>query len=77
MRPVGRNRSGVTRESVRVKPYRVEWRPDLVTQFVLIGSRDLREEADDLARESREKWGGQTRIISQHVIKIDGFNGLA
>jgi hypothetical protein len=74
---MGRDRTGITKESVRLKPYRVQWRPDLVTQFVLIGDRDRHEEATALAKESRDKWGGQTRIISQHVIKIDGFNGLA
>lgn len=54
---------------VAVPPYRVEWRPNLVVRWSLVGPAGTRERADALARESLAKWGGYCRLIAQHVIE--------
>lgn len=59
-----------------LKPYRVDWRPDLVTQWLLIGGRDTHEGAIALDEQTREKYSGQTRIVSQHVINVTGLGGV-
>lgn len=56
-----------------LKPYRVEWRPHLMTGWLLIASVDKREDADHEAAGARSKWGGQTRVIAQHVIETTGL----
>lgn len=60
-----------------LKPYRVEWRADLVSGWVRIKDHDANEDARSEAAESRKKWGGQTRVISQHVIEVEGLGGIA
>ena len=56
----------------KLKPYRVEWRADLTAGWVLIGSYDENETARTEAADARKKWRGQTRVISQHVIEVEG-----
>lgn len=53
---------------VDVAPYRVEWRPNLVTNWQLIGVRATREEADALAVHTLEQHKGYCRLLTQHVI---------
>lgn len=60
----------MSRRYEELKPYAVMWRPDLVTGWVMLASSDLREDADTEAEEALKKWGGQARIISQHVIEV-------
>jgi hypothetical protein len=54
-------------------PYRVEWRANLVTGWVRVKDHATHEDALDEADESRRKWKGQTRVISQHVIAVAGL----
>lgn len=49
-------------------PYRVEWRSNLTTRWMLMGSAETREDADDLAERSLNRHGGFCRLVSQHVI---------
>ena len=56
-------------------PYRVEWRPHLPCGWLFIKSFTDSEAARTKAANSREKWGGQTRVISQHVIEVEGLGG--
>lgn len=53
---------------VAIAPYRVEWRPDLTTRWLLIDHRFKREDADALAVETLERHNGYCRLISQHVV---------
>jgi hypothetical protein len=53
---------------VSVLPYRVEWRPNLVTRWLLIDQAGAREEADDLAERALKDHNGYVRLITQHVI---------
>lgn len=54
-------------------PYRVEWRSDLTCGWGRMcdvkGHDEARERADDY----RAKYGGQTRVITQHVIEAKGL----
>jgi hypothetical protein len=54
---------------VNVLPYRVEWRPDLVTGWLLIGASGSRTLADDLAEATLSAHRGYCRLITQHVIE--------
>lgn len=58
-----------------IMPYRVEWRPNLVTRWWLIKDCKTHEQALDEADVAREKWSGQTRVVSQHVVAVAGFGG--
>lgn len=54
-------------------PYRIEWRSNLVTGWVNVTPEDFdrtHESALDAANDAIEKWGGQARVISQHVIAV-------
>jgi hypothetical protein len=53
---------------VDVAPYRVEWRPNLVTNWQLSGLRPTREEADALAVNTLASYNGYCRLLTQHVI---------
>jgi hypothetical protein len=53
---------------VNTPPYRVEWRPDLVTRWLLIDHAGTRDEADDLAEKALKDHKGYVRLITQHVI---------
>jgi hypothetical protein len=54
----------------QLAPYRLEWRPDRSTQWMLITT--LAEHPGDLkeyvAAQDGWDWHGQWRLISQHVI---------
>lgn len=56
-----------------LKPYSVQWRPDLVTGWVLIKSFDSHDEAREEAAASLKRWDGQTRITTQHVVEVAGL----
>jgi hypothetical protein len=68
----------MTAEYAKVKPYRVEWTPHLTTGWILLKACDTRDEsaepdpasAEGVAFEARKKWGGFTRIVSQHVVEV-------
>jgi hypothetical protein len=53
--------------------YRVEWRANLTTLWVLAQSTDGHEEARNLAARHLAAHGGQVRIIVQHVIEARGL----
>lgn len=53
-------------------PYRVEWRHDLTTIFHAPQGAETHDEAREKAAEMRKAYQGQTRIISQHVIEVEG-----
>jgi hypothetical protein len=53
---------------VEVPPYRVEWRANLTTRWLLINTAGTREDADGLARDVLREHRGYCRLISQHVI---------
>lgn len=62
-----------------LKPYRLEWRSDLTTSWVLI--EQLAEHPGDLAeyvktrKDSERHWAraGQWRCVTQHVISVSGL----
>jgi hypothetical protein len=56
-----------------MKPYRVEWRPDLITMWLLIRSQNTHDEARACAADSLKRWGGQVRIVTQHVVEVIGI----
>lgn len=61
-----------------LKPYSVQWRPDLTCGWVLIKSFDTHDEARAEAKASLKKWDGQTRITTQHVVEVIGlWTGVA
>lgn len=53
----------------KLKPYRVMWRPDLSTRWLLMKEADTREEADGIAVETIKAHRGYVRLITQHVIE--------
>lgn len=65
----------VSKIDVDVAPYRVEWRPNLVTNWSLSGLRPTREEADALAVKTLEDHGGYCRLLTQHVISSSAKPG--
>jgi hypothetical protein len=52
----------------KLAPYRVMWRADLSTRWILMKEADTREEADQFALEALHAHGGYCRLISQFVI---------
>lgn len=58
-------------------PYRVEWRPNLVTGWMLMKGYDTHDEALTAAGEKRREYGGQTRVVTQHVIHAEGLGAEA
>jgi hypothetical protein len=56
-----------------VPPYRVEWRPDLTTRWSAHTTADDHDGARKAAESFRDRFKGQTRIISQHVIEVEGL----
>jgi hypothetical protein len=55
-----------------LKPYEAQWRPNLVTGWLMVKQLDTLGEAREVATLARNQWGGQTRIVSQHVIEHSG-----
>lgn len=53
--------------------YRIERRPNLVTGWVLLRSYQTHTEAIEAMHEEHAKYGGQVRVIVQHVIEIVGL----
>jgi hypothetical protein len=53
-----------------IPPYRVEWRPDLVTNFWAHKNAASLEEARAIAADLRRQHPGQTRIIVQAVTEV-------
>jgi hypothetical protein len=51
------------------EPYRVEWRANLTTRWLLIQECSTREGADGLVRETLKAHGGYCRLKTQHVIE--------
>lgn len=58
------------RDDPELSPYRVEWRTNLVTNWQLISDQSKHEAALEAAGEAIKKWGGQARVVSQHVIAL-------
>lgn len=57
----------------KLSPYRVEWRPDLVTHWVLLGGADSHDQALSAVDRALQRFnGGQARAVSQHVIDAKG-----
>jgi hypothetical protein len=59
----------------RLKPYRVQWRPDLTTSWIVLSDEAEHDAAMAVAEEKRAEFGGQTRVIAQHVIATLGLGG--
>jgi hypothetical protein len=59
-----------------MRPYRVQWRCDLTSGWSLAGDCNNQDEARERAAECRQKWGGQSRIVAQHVIEVQGLGGI-
>lgn len=57
----------------KVKPYRVEWRAHLNTLFTLEGTYDNHEEARAAAQMMADRFQGQARVLSQHVVMVVGL----
>lgn len=59
----------------KVEPYRLEWRADYTTGWVLIARLDKHPGALKPYVKSQSGWGwtGQWRLISQHVIEVTGI----
>jgi hypothetical protein len=51
-----------------LEPYRVEWRSNRTTRWMLMAAEVTRDEADARARAAVDKHGGYARLVSQHVI---------
>jgi len=56
-----------------VKPYRVEWRANLLARWLLMSEHDRHEDAQAAATAAVTEMQGQARIVSQHVIEIRGL----
>jgi hypothetical protein len=56
-----------------LKPYRVEWRADLICGWVLAKSCDTHDEAREKMKEQHEQHGGQVRVVTQHAIDATGL----
>lgn len=56
-----------------LKPYRVEWRTDLTSNWTLIESMHQHENALGKMAASVAEWGGQARVVAQHVIEVRGL----
>jgi hypothetical protein len=69
-----REKPGVVNPKVLL-PYRVEWRPYVTNGWLLIAGAHGHEKARQVAADTREKHGGQTRIVTQHVIEAEGLGG--
>lgn len=61
-----------------MEPYRLEWRADLVTHWVIV--ERMSEHPGDLAKFVKDRLGdeawaanGQWRVVSQHVIEAAGL----
>lgn len=55
------------------KPYRVEWRANLTTQWVLLQSCDTHGDALEVMEREEERLGGQARVLTQHVVAVKGL----
>lgn len=65
----------ISGDPLKMKPYRIEWRSDLTTQWVRL--IELDEHPGDLKAyvKARKGWNyeGQWRLVSQHVISASGL----
>lgn len=52
-----------------LKPYRVEWRHGATTWVLAKEGNDSHEEARDDAKAHVDEYGGEARVIVQHVIE--------
>jgi hypothetical protein len=53
----------------RLAPYRIEWRPNLVTRWGLLRTAATHDEALEAMRAEAKKHSGYTRVVVQHVIE--------
>lgn len=60
-----------------LQPYRVEWRCNLTTGWLLAKAYDTHDAAIDAAGDFRREHGGQTRVVTQHVIHAEGLGAVA
>ena len=53
----------------KLAPYRIEWRPNFVTNWILLrGAVMTHDEAMRLMDTEHKEHGGQVRVVTQHVI---------
>lgn len=60
----------------KLAPYRVMWRANLSTRWILMKDATTREEADDIAAYAINAYGGYCRLITQHVIAESERTGV-
>lgn len=59
-----------------LKPYRVEWRPNLVTPWLQVSDSNSHDEARDIAANFGAMYEfAYTRVVSQHVIETNDPTG--
>lgn len=57
-------------DNLPLAPYVVEWRPDYTCNWGARRGEHSHDDARAGARDMRRRFGGQTRIVSQHVIEV-------
>ena len=60
----------IVRDANALNPYRVEWRHNLAANWSLMEQVETHDLAVEKADAVREQFGGQTRLIVQHVIEV-------
>jgi hypothetical protein len=60
-------------DPLKLEPYRVEWRSDLTTSWVVMASCESHDEARELLLVNLRAYGGQVRIVVQHVTEAKGL----
>ena len=55
-----------------VLPYRVEWRPDLVTRWTYLRSTDDPHEGNEIMEAALKRWGGQVRVLEVTALGANG-----
>jgi hypothetical protein len=58
-----------------VRPFRVQWRPDLTCGWLLLGEDDTREDADLRARDAIARFKGYCRILEQKTVQANESHG--
>lgn len=62
-------------ERFRLRPYRVDWRFGATHSFHASQGFDDHDDARAHAEEMVKQWGGESRVITQHIIERVGTPG--
>lgn len=62
-------------DPTKLSPYRIEWRPDLTTHWVLVEQLDRHPGNLEAFVKAQEgwSWSGQWRVVMQHVTEAVGL----